>query len=300
MSFDGSGVYSLNFTFTTEANSPPIAISKLDTEFADIATALSTCLLRNGNGKPTADIDWNAKRITNLATATADGDALSRAAGDARYTRSGDNAVVTGTWTFSGALVTGTWSFSGAFPVLQFLDSDLTETTGKRWYIGANADLFFVYRNTSAAGDFATYEAVLAVSRTAVQWMGNSLAVVTSGSFTANLRATPGGAILATANAYWKKVGDVVTLTVRALSTTNTTQVLVIDSLPTEIRSDHGADQHFVVLGQNDGAYALCVVRVETGEDYLTLRLAPFTTFSSSANAKGTDIFTITYRTTAS
>ena len=289
MAYDSNGVFSLTYTWAAEAASPPIPISKLDTEMAGIATGLSLAILRNGNGKPTADIDWNAKRITNLATATADGDALSRAAGDARYTRSGDNAVVT-----------GTWSFSGAFPVLQFLDSDLTETTGKRWYIGANADLFFVYRNTSAAGDFATYEAVLAVSRTAVQWMGNSLAVVTSGSFTANLRATTGGAILATANAYWKKVGDVVTLTVRALSTTNTTQVLVIDSLPTEIRSDHGADQHFVVLGQNDGAYALCVVRVETGEDYLTLRLAPFTTFSSSANAKGTDIFTITYRTTAS
>jgi len=58
MSFDGSGVYSLTYTWATEAASPPIAISKLDTEMAGIATGLSLCVLRNGNGVPTADTPW--------------------------------------------------------------------------------------------------------------------------------------------------------------------------------------------------------------------------------------------------
>lgn len=289
MAYDGSGNYSLNFTFTTEANSPPIAMSKLDTEFTGVATALSTCLLRNGNGKPTADIDWNAKRITNLATATADGDALSRAAGDARYTRSGDNAVVT-----------GTWSFSGAFPVLQFLDSDLTETTGKRWYIGANADLFFVYRNTSAAGDFATYEAVLAVSRTAVQWMGSDLAIVTSGSFTAYLRASNGAADLASGVAYWSKVGNVVTLTLPALMTTNTTGTLVIDQLPANIQSALGVTQDFIVRGVNNETLTLLAARVFSGTDYISLSTADGYSFNPAATDKGFNTpFTITYRIAA-
>ena len=85
MAFDGNGTFNLLYTWATEAASPPIAISKLDGEMAGVATALSTCLLRNGGGKPTADIDWNAKKLTNLADATAATDALNRQTADARY-----------------------------------------------------------------------------------------------------------------------------------------------------------------------------------------------------------------------
>lgn len=85
MSFDGSGVYSLTYTWATEAASPPIAISKLDTEMAGIATGLSLCVLRNGNGVPTADTPWNDKKITGLADATAATDALNRQTADTRY-----------------------------------------------------------------------------------------------------------------------------------------------------------------------------------------------------------------------
>ena len=85
MAFDGNGTFNLLYTWATEAASPPIAISKLDTEMAGLATALSSCLLRNGTGKPTADIDWNAKKITNLADATGATDALNLQTADARY-----------------------------------------------------------------------------------------------------------------------------------------------------------------------------------------------------------------------
>ena len=85
MAFDGSGTYSLTYTWATEAASPPIAISKLDTEMAGIAAGLSLAILRNGAGKPTVDIDWNAKKITNLADATAATDALNRQTADTRY-----------------------------------------------------------------------------------------------------------------------------------------------------------------------------------------------------------------------
>lgn len=85
MPYDGSGVYSLTYTWATEAASPPIAISKLDTEMAGIATGLSLCVLRNGNGVPTADTPWNDKKITGLADATAATDALNRQTADTRY-----------------------------------------------------------------------------------------------------------------------------------------------------------------------------------------------------------------------
>lgn len=70
MAFDGSGNYTLTYTFATEAASPPIAISKLDTEFSGIATALSACMLRNGTGKPTAEQDWNGQKLSNMAAST--------------------------------------------------------------------------------------------------------------------------------------------------------------------------------------------------------------------------------------
>lgn len=70
MPFNGSGTYTVVYNFTTEAASPPIEIAKLDSQFTDLATALSNCILRDGTGLPTATIDWNTQRITNLGNST--------------------------------------------------------------------------------------------------------------------------------------------------------------------------------------------------------------------------------------
>lgn len=69
MSFSG-GVYSLQYNWTSEAASPPIEIAKLDTEMAGIAGGLSSCLLRDGTGLPTASIPFNGQKITGLGNAT--------------------------------------------------------------------------------------------------------------------------------------------------------------------------------------------------------------------------------------
>lgn len=66
-----SGTYSRVYNWTTESASPPVNIAKLDTQEEDIAAALSTCILRDGTGLPTATINWNGQRITNLGAATA-------------------------------------------------------------------------------------------------------------------------------------------------------------------------------------------------------------------------------------
>ena len=67
MPFNGSGTFSLTYSWVTEQASSPIEISKLDTQEQDIADGLSNCILRDGTGKPTADQDWNGQDLTNAA-----------------------------------------------------------------------------------------------------------------------------------------------------------------------------------------------------------------------------------------
>lgn len=71
-----AGVFTRLYNWVTQSGSPPIAISKLDQQEEDIATALSNCILRDGTGVPTAAIPWNSQRITNLAAATSGNDAI--------------------------------------------------------------------------------------------------------------------------------------------------------------------------------------------------------------------------------
>lgn len=72
MPFDGSG----NFTPSAAPNFPAvsgnvIASGYYNNVINDIATGLSNVLTRDGQGKPSANIDWNAKNLTNVATLSA-------------------------------------------------------------------------------------------------------------------------------------------------------------------------------------------------------------------------------------
>lgn len=138
MSFDGSGVYSLTYTWATEAASPPIAISKLDTEMAGIATGLSLCVLRNGNGVPTADTPWNDKKITGLADATAATDALNRQTADTRYgVKSSGNFTMRMTNVLDNTnYATGTayWTLQGNIAVVR-LPYLVATTTATAFYL---------------------------------------------------------------------------------------------------------------------------------------------------------------------
>ena len=318
--FDGSGNYTLNFTFATEAASPPIAISKLDTEFAGIAAGLSLAILRNGNGKPTANIDWNAQKITNLGNATADGDALNRVTADGRYAQAGAAATITGAWTF-----TGQQTISNTFPAWLFLDTELTETTGKRWYVGTANDQFLVYRNTAASGDFSTYNDVLSITTTQALWMGNqlwhagndgsgsgldadtvdgvqasALAQMSSGSFTVSLRETsPTGTVIDTGTAYWKKAGDVVTLRLPpALWATSTATNFYLTGLPAEIRVGAiggAAGPTLPVVVTDNGTVKIGYVVIDPQTDRMSLSLPP-SGFTGSSGNKGIDYAaTLTY-----
>lgn len=65
-----SGTYTVAVDFGTEAASPPIEIALLDQQMADLATALSNCILRDGTGVPTAAIPFGSQDVTGMNTLT--------------------------------------------------------------------------------------------------------------------------------------------------------------------------------------------------------------------------------------
>jgi len=104
MPFNGSGTFTKAVDWATEAASPPVAISNLDTSEQDIADGLSNCITKDGQTTITAHIPFNDKRITQLADATAATDALNRQSGDARYALASTTLSGTYTPTLSNSL----------------------------------------------------------------------------------------------------------------------------------------------------------------------------------------------------
>lgn len=267
--FDGSGNYTLNYTFATEAASPPIAISKLDTELAGIATALSSVMLRNGTGVPSADTPWNNKKITGLADAAAATDAMNRQASDARYA------------TLTAPVFSTSIEISAANPFQNFRETD-ADANEKIWRLVSAGGNFYLQALTDVAGigsnpitvertgttiDSITFAATtvaitgngtvsgtLAVTGAATVAAASSgghamnrdtadaryaliAAQATSGSFTASLReANESGTVLATGTAYWKKVNNVVTLRLPDFTGTSSSTWIGITGLPAAIQ----------------------------------------------------------------
>lgn len=68
MPFNGAGVFSRIYSWITDAgNGVPITPSRMDGESNDVATALSNCVTRDGQGFFAADINANGFGIKNLA-----------------------------------------------------------------------------------------------------------------------------------------------------------------------------------------------------------------------------------------
>jgi hypothetical protein len=70
-----------------------------DQEDDNFATGLNNCVTKDGLNQPSATMDWNGQRLTDLGDATGATDAVNRQFGDARYLR-----ATTGSFT---ATITG-------------------------------------------------------------------------------------------------------------------------------------------------------------------------------------------------
>jgi hypothetical protein len=77
MSWNGAGVFTRLYSWVTDyGNSLPINPTRIDADTNDIVSGLNNCLTRDGQGKPSANLNMNGFKMTNMAAATIAGDAV--------------------------------------------------------------------------------------------------------------------------------------------------------------------------------------------------------------------------------
>ena len=279
MAFDGSGTFTVLYNWATEAASPPIAISKLDAEMAGIATGLSTCLLRTGG-------------------------------------------TLTGSLTISNS---GYLTVSGTIPRILWTETD-AGTDEKTWEFRASGGDFFLYTDTDAGSAAGTPMAITRTGTTvdSITFAGTTIALTgnatvsgtltvggveltpAAGSFTVEwATATSGGTTLESGTAYWKKVGNVVTMRLPALIGTTTAYDLYLRGIPAACQPalTGSYTQLITVQGSVNGSYGPVTIMVAEGVAYWKVEGA-YIAFSSASGAKGVGLAamgggpTITYQVT--
>jgi hypothetical protein len=108
MSFNGSGTFLINSAGQPVVTNTIISSTAFNALTADLAAGLSTCLTKDGQTTPTANIPLGGFKLTNVGAATLLGDALSFGR-DATI----DDLTVTGTLNVSGASTIAALSVSG-------------------------------------------------------------------------------------------------------------------------------------------------------------------------------------------
>lgn len=147
MPFNGSGTFVRIYNWVNDAaNGIKILATRCDAEDDGFAAGLSNCITRDGQGKPTAAINWNGQNLSGVATFGATG--LATLAGGTTTT----TLTATGLATLSlGATVTGAPLLSGtaASQVIGGVTTGnfcVSTSTSTRWAGG--------FLNTAASNPF--------------------------------------------------------------------------------------------------------------------------------------------------
>lgn len=285
MAFDGSGTFSLIYNWATEAASPPIAISKLDTEMAGIATGLSSCMLRTG-GTVTGATTFNAAVTISAAIpylllsetgVTADNGKWGLLANSEEFSiRAYDDAL---SGVAQAMLITRTGTTVDAIT-----------------FAGTQINLNCT--GTAVNGDLAISGA-LTVGSQAI-----ALAPA-SGNFTMELAtASSGGSVLGSGTAYWKRVGGVVTMRLPYLVATTTDTSIYLRGIPAACQPSLTGDytQCVLVAGKINGADGAVQIDVYEGQAYWLLE-GITAAFAGGSDAKGVGVTSsfgpvITYQVT--
>ncbi len=283
MSRNGSGVYQPSATGYPAIASTTIESAKYNAVIADIATALTLSIAANGETTITANIPLAGYKITGLGNASADTDALNRVTADARY------AALAGA-TFTGAVV-----FSGTSPYWIIRETD-AETNEQYWtMVASGGNLYLQTLDDSAANGVSlltvvrTGTTVDSIAMTATAFTVNAIDVTpTSGSFTAELAdASVAGNVLATGTAYWRKVGNLVTIQLRGLLATTTATSLYVRAIPAALQPALTGtnSQCFLVPGFSNGTFGPISLKIPEGTAYWFLTAV--TAFTSGSASKG-------------
>lgn len=275
------------FTTTLSLTKPEVGASadtwgtKLNDNLDDIDALFSAGpVLKVANGGTAATTASGARTSLGLGTmATQDASAV----------------AITG----GSATLTGSITVSSTSPVIQWTDTDAAADE-QYWRFGGNGGDFSLLAINDA---FDTSSAPIVVSRTGTTIDSIALAATTvtingnaafhagtftapsAGQFTANLRASDGGAVLTSGTATWKKFNGVVTLLLPQLTDSSAATVYYIDSLPADIRSPNNL--YITCHGYADGSQAPIRVQVVANDDILYLTKSDASAFTSSTTTKG-------------
>lgn len=75
--YNGTGTFTVVYSFVTDAaNGILVRADRMDTQFADVATALSNCVTRDGQSAPTANLPMGGFKLTGLGNGAAPTDAV--------------------------------------------------------------------------------------------------------------------------------------------------------------------------------------------------------------------------------
>jgi hypothetical protein len=246
LAYDGSGVFTVLYNWATEAASPPIAISKLDTEMAGIATALSSCALRTGGTFTGQVVVSHASGIVLSGTESTLFFKETDAATDEQYWRfvgSGGNFYLQtrtdalGGGTNAFALVrSGTTVDSITFAGTTIAITGNETVSGTLGVTGATtlSSTLAVTGNVAVATNKFTVTAASGNTLVAGTLTVGTIDITpTQGSFTMSLRETSdSGTVIATGTAYWQKIGKCVTLRIPSLSAASTATAFYITGIP--------------------------------------------------------------------
>jgi hypothetical protein len=148
MSFNGSGTFLINSAGQPVVTNTIISSTAFNALTADLATGLSTCLTKDGQTTPTANIKLGGFKLTNVGAATLAGDALSfgNAATISTLTLTNPLAVTgggTGAATLTGVLKgNGTSAFTAATAGTDYVSPTVaTNFTATQTFTGSTSQL---------------------------------------------------------------------------------------------------------------------------------------------------------------
>lgn len=198
MSFDGSGT----FAPAAAPNFPAVPAATISSTYYnnvinDIAAGLSLTLTRDGQGKPSANIDWNAKNLTNVAT--------------------------------FGAV---TASFTNALGIASGGTGLATVPTNGQLLIGNGAG-YTLATLTDGAGISITEGAgtiTIACTVTGMTYPGAGIAVSTGAAWTTSLTA-PSGALVGTTDTQTISAKTIDSSTINPTTTVGTTGTIAANSV---------------------------------------------------------------------
>jgi hypothetical protein len=258
----------------------------------DLSTALSTCLLRDGTGIPTADTPWNSKKITGLGTPTALTDAAQSANGFIA-----EATLASAATTNLGSAVSHVISVTGTTNITSFGSG---ATTAAPIYIVTFAGaLTLTYNVTSLIIPGAANITTAANDIALLKYLGSGnwqvmlyLLATTAGTFTGTLT---GCTTSPTTTFNWRRVGTSVTLDWPAsLTATSNTTGCTVTGVPAGLSPVR--DQTGIIPVENNTVFQVGSVLLSAAGTTLNIGNypGPFTASGTKGIAPGTFTYNLT------